>query len=146
MKIGIASDHRGFKLKEQLVKYFKKNNITIIDYGTDSIKSVDYTDYAVKLSEAINAKEINLGCLICGSGIGICMAANKIKGIRCAKVDNVKEVFYTKNDNDANMISFSGETSFRKAKKMIVKFLETPFSNEERHVKRIKKMEILDER
>ena len=137
MKIGIASDHRGYKLKE----FLKENlNYEIIDYGTDSEESVDYPDFAYKLSKAVVNHEVDFGVAICGSGIGISIACNKVKGIRCAKVNNVEEVKYTRNDNDANIMAISEKTDCNEAIEMINTFVTTPASVEEKHIRRIKKI------
>lgn len=138
MKIGIVSDHRGYDLKKKIIKEIK--NIDFIDYGTNSKESVDYPDYAFKLGKAINKKEIELGIAICGSGIGMSIALNKVKGIRCARVVSIKDVKITKNDNNSNVISFSSNINFTKVKRMIEEFINTPYSNEERHQKRINKI------
>lgn len=138
MTIGIVSDHRGYELKEKLINEIK--NVNFIDYGTKSKESVDYPDYAFKLGKALNEKEVDLGIAICGSGIGISIACNKVKGIRCAKVTTIKDVIVTRKDNNANIIAFSSETNIKKAKRMIEEFINTPFSNEERHSKRINKI------
>ena len=129
MKIGIASDHRGYELKQKIMKDMK--DIEFVDFGTDSDKSVDYPDYAFKLCTGIINKKVDLGIAICGSGIGISIACNKVKGIRCARV---------KKDNNANVIAFSSEVNYDKVKRMIDEFINTPFSNEERHIKRINKI------
>ena len=137
MKIGIASDHRGYKLKE----FLKENlNYEIIDYGTDSEESVDYPDYAYKLSKAVVNNEVDFGVAICGSGIGISIACNKVKGIRCAKVSSIEEVKYTRNDNDANIMAISEKTDYNEAIEMINTFVTTPASTEEKHIRRIKKI------
>ena len=86
IKIGIASDHRGFNAKERLKEYFDEIDITIIDYGTNSSESVDFPIYAKKLGEAIQNSEIDFGIAICGTGIGMSIALNKMKGVYCAKV------------------------------------------------------------
>ena len=138
MKIGIVSDHRGYELKKKIIKSMK--NINFIDYGTDSKNSVDYPDYAFKLGKAINKKEIDLGIAICGSGIGMSIALNKVKNIRCARVTSIKDVKITKNDNNANVIAFSSDINFNKVIRMIEEFIDTPFSNDERHIKRINKI------
>ena len=138
MKIGIASDHRGYDLKNKIIK--KMENINFIDYGTNSTKSVDYPDYAFKLGEAINNKKIDLGIAICGSGIGMSIALNKVKGIRCARVTSIKDVIITKKDNNANVISFSSSINFDRVIRMIEEFINTPYSNEDRHQKRINKI------
>ncbi|MBQ9024730.1 MAG: RpiB/LacA/LacB family sugar-phosphate isomerase [Bacilli bacterium] len=138
MKIGIISDHRGYDLKNKIQKQIK--NIDFVDYGTNSKESVDYPDYAFKLGKAINKKEVELGIAICGSGIGMSIALNKVKGIRCARVTSIKDAKITKNDNNANVISFSSDLNFNKIKRIIEEFINTPYSNEERHQKRIDKI------
>ena len=134
MKIYIASDHRGLELKENL-----KNNFNLIDLGTNSSKSVDYPIYAFKLAEKIAGTD-NLGIAICGSGIGISIACNKVKGIRCAKVNTIKEAKYTRLDNDSNIIAISGEMSYQKAVRVVEEFINTKFSGLERHIKRIEEI------
>lgn len=138
MKIGIVSDHRGYELKQKIIKTIK--NIDFIDYGTNSKESVDYPDYAFKLSKEVKNKKVDLGIAICGSGIGMSIACNKVKGIRCARVTSIKDVKITKKDNNANIIAFSSEINFSKVKRMIEEFINTEFLNEERHSKRINKI------
>ena len=104
--IGIGSDHGGFKLKEKILNELKEYNIK--DYGTFNESSVDYPLFAFKVAEAIKNKEIEKGILICTTGIGISIAANKVKGIRCAKVDNLNEAKMTRLHNDANIIALNG--------------------------------------
>lgn len=137
MKIAIASDHRGYELKE----YIKKNlkDVQVIDLGTNSIKSVDYPDYAFKLGEYV-VKNNCYGIVICGSGIGISIACNKVKGVRCAKVNSIKDAICTRNDNDSNVIALSSTINKERALKIITSFINTSFSNEERHIKRINKI------
>ena len=91
IKIGIASDHRGFTAKEFLKEYFDENDIYVIDFGTNSAESVDFPVYAKKLGEAIQNEEIDLGIAICGTGIGMSIVLNKMKGVYCAKVSNESE-------------------------------------------------------
>ena len=143
MKIGIASDHRGYKLKEQLKE--KITDIKVIDYGTDSEEICDYPDYAFKLGEAVASKEVDLGVAICGSGIGIGMACNKVKGIRCATVRTVEDVKMTRNDNNANIIAFSEKTDIKTALKLIDTMVNTPFAGIERYKRRINKMRDYEE-
>ena len=137
MKLGFASDHRGYELKEYLKNHFK-DLYEIKDYGTNSEESVDYPDYAFKLGKAVVSKEVDFGIAICGSGIGISIACNKVKGIRCAKVSNEEEAMYTREDNDSNIVAFGEKTSKEEAIKIINKFIETKFSNLEKHQRRIK--------
>jgi len=138
MKIGIASDHRGFKLKEYLKENLK--DYEIIDYGTYTEESSDYPEYGIKLAEKVSTKTVEKGIAICGSGIGISIACNKVKGIRCAKVSTEEEAKYTRNDNDSNIVALSSKVPNEEALKIVKTFLETPFSNDERHQVRINKI------
>lgn len=137
MKIAFASDHRGYELKEYLKKHLK--GYDIVDLGTNSKESGDYPDYAFKLGEYV-VKNNCLGLVICGSGIGISIACNKVKGIRCAKVNSIKDAIYTKKDNNANVISLSASINKERAIKIVSSFIETKFSEEERHIRRINKI------
>ncbi len=136
-KIGIASDHRGYKLKQKLTKYLTNKGYTVIDFGTDGKASVDYPEFGFKLGEAIADFEVEKGIAICGSGIGISIACNKIKGVRCAKVDNVKEVKYARKDNDANVIAIAGNMPCFRAKDIVDAYLNTSFTGLDRHKRRI---------
>ena len=143
MKIGIASDHRGYKLKEQIKE--KITDIKVIDYGTDSEEICDYPDYAFKLGEKVANKEVDFGVAICGSGIGIGIACNKVKGIRCATVRTVDDVKMTRNDNNANIIAISEKTDIGTALKLINTMVNTPFAGIDRYKRRINKMRDYEE-
>lgn len=134
VKIGIASDHRGYKakqiLKDNLYKY------EVIDYGTDSEDSVDFPVYAKKLGFAIQNGEVDLGIAICGTGIGMSIALNKMKGIYCAKASNVSEAVLCKSHNNANVIAMSEDLSEDDMLKIVEKFINTPFSNVIKYVRR----------
>ena len=145
MKIGITSDHRGYDLKELILKEFKREDVELIDYGTDSEESVDYPDFAFKLATDVSEKKVDFGVTICGSGFGMSIACNKVKGIRCARVKDVEDVIITRNDNDANMIAFSGRSSLELSLAILNRMIDTPFSNEERHVRRINKISEYEE-
>lgn len=140
MKIGFASDHRGYNLKEQLKAELAKRNYEIEDFGTDSTESTDYPDYAFKLGEAVASQEVDFGVAICGSGIGISIACNKVKGIRCAKVSNKDEAMYTRNDNNSNIVAFGEQTTLDNALAIVTTFINTPFSTEEKHQRRVNKI------
>jgi ribose 5-phosphate isomerase B len=133
----IAADHRGFALKE-----FLKETFPLIDLGTfDCDKKVDYPDYAKKLSKYV-LKEKSLGILICGTGIGMSIAANRNKGIRAALCHTTTDAAITRLHNDANVLVLSGDSTKPKDAEKIVKvFFETKFSGEDRHKRRIKKLE-----
>ena len=145
MKLGIASDHRGYKLKEELKKYFEQK-LEVVDFGTNSEESTDYPDYAFKLGENVVSKNVDLGVAICGSGIGISIACNKVKGIRCAKVDSIEDVKATRIDNDANIIAFGEKTTLEDAISYVEVFINTPTSNEEKHVRRRNKIKEYESR
>lgn len=140
--IGIASDHAGFELKEKLKKELK--DYQIIDYGTMVDTSVDYPDYAFKIGESIANKGIKLGILICKTGIGMSIACNKVRGVRCAKVDTKEEAELTRLHNNSNVIAISALN--KNALEIVKTFLDTEFSNEERHVRRINKITEYEEK
>ena len=140
MKIGLASDHRGFKLKQKLTKYLKKKGYDIVDYGTNSSESVDYSDFGISLGEELQKNSVDYGIAICGSGIGISIACNKVKGVRCAKVDNVRDAKIAREHNNANIVAIGSNKFFFEIKDIIDMFLKTKFTEEERHIRRIKKI------
>jgi ribose 5-phosphate isomerase B len=145
MKIGFASDHRGYKLKNELMAKLKEE-YEVEDYGTYTEESTDYPDYAFKLGENVVAKNVDYGVAICGSGIGISIACNKVKGIRCAKVDSLEDVKATRNDNDSNIIAFGEKMPFEKAYELVKTFINTPASLEEKHVRRRNKIKEYEEK
>lgn len=140
MKIGLASDHRGYKLKEYLKQVLPTMNYEIIDFGTNSEESTDYPDYAFALGEAVTSKKVDFGVAICGSGIGISIACNKVKGIRCAKVSNKEEAQITRIDNNSNIVAFSEKMSEYDALEIVKAFISTEASTEEKHVRRVNKI------
>lgn len=140
MKIGIANDHRGYKLKLKLVDYLKKKGYEVTDYGTDSTISVDYPDYGILLGEKVRDKEVDYGIAICGSGIGISISCNKVKGVRCAKVNNTREAKLCRQDNNANIIALNEKMYVFEAKDIIDTFLKTEYKEEERYQRRIDKI------
>ena len=144
MRIGIASDHRGYKLKEYLKENLKEYEV--VDFGTNSEESTDYPDYAFALSEKVSTKDVEKGIAICGSGIGISIACNKVKGIRCAKVDSVEDAIATRTDNDSNVVAFGEKMPKEKALEIVKAFIETPCSMEEKHVRRRNKLKEYEEK
>lgn len=144
MKICIGSDHKGFKYKKTLIEFLKKKGYEVTDFGTLSEEATDYPIYAFKVGESVRDKENELGILICGTGIGMSIACNKVKGVRCAKVSSKEEAYLTRFHNNANVIALSSNLSFSKLKKIVITFLEVPFSNEERHIRRIEMIENYD--
>jgi ribose 5-phosphate isomerase B len=140
MKIGIGADHRGFFLKEELKKFLKKNNFEVKDFGTFSDEAFDYPDVAFPLGEAVKKRKIAKGILICGSGLGMSIAANKIKGIRAALCLNKEMAKMARNHNDANILVLAANfTTLRKAKEIVKTFLKEKFEGG-RHLRRINKI------
>lgn len=137
MKVGIANDHRGYKLKKELVDYLKSIGYDLVNYGSDSEDPVDYPVYAFKLGEAIRDGEVDRGILICRTGIGMSIACNKVKGVRCAKVDSVEDAALTRIDNDSNVMAISYVKDITEIKEIVKTFLEMKFSGEARHQRRI---------
>ncbi len=137
MKISIGSDHRGFALKEELKQHLIQCGYVVADVGPEDSKSVDYPEYAKKVADAIGKGIVEKGILICGSGIGICIAANKFSGIRAATVRDEKSVRMSVLHNNANIACLGADfTSFEKAKDIINVFLSTSFEGG-RHQRRI---------
>lgn len=143
MRIIIGNDHNGYELKKEIVKYLKDNNYYLEDVGCNNTDSIDYPLIAKKVCEEVLNDEENLGILICGTGIGMSIAANKIKGIRCAKVSTEEEAALSKLHNNANVMAISGRIDKSTAFKFVDKFINTYFSNEERHVRRNNEIENL---
>ena len=139
-KICIASDHAGFKLKEAIKDFLINRNISLIDLGPMNDNSVDYPDYAKKLSHRVKSKKSDIGILVCGSGTGMAMSANKIKGIRAAVCYNLRSTRLSRQHNDANIISIGSRlTNKNTALKLVSVFLKTKFEGG-RHQRRVKKI------
>ena len=138
MKIGICNDHRGVNKKNRIIELL--NNHEIVNFGTDSEESVDFPDYAFKMGDAINNGEVDLGIAICGTGIGMSIALNKMKGIYCAKVSNPSEATLCKAHNNANCIAISEEMSDEILEEVLNNFISTPFSNVNKYVSRNNKI------
>lgn len=136
MKLVIATDHNGVKEKEYIINKLKEN-YEIIDMSQDNTPTDDYPIYAFKVSKYISNNTNTLGILLCGTGIGMSIAANKVKGVRCAHVSNINEAELAKLHNNANIIAMSYKKDINIILDCINKFIETKFSNEERHIRRI---------
>ena len=141
-KIGIACDHAGFALKQTVIAWLKEQGAQVTDYGCPSTDSCDYPDFAALAAEAVASGACERGIVVCSSGIGVSIVANKVPGIRCAHCHDVYCAKYTRFHNDANMISLGARVvGPGSALKIIDTFLDTPFSNDERHMRRIAKIE-----
>lgn len=143
--LALGSDQGGFELKQEIIKHLKERGIEFKDFGSYDEKSVDYPEYAKKVCKAILAGECDRGILICGTGIGISITANKFKGIRAALCTDCFMAEATRLHNDANVLALGGRVvGAGLALKIVDTFLDTPFSNEERHIRRINGIESED--
>jgi len=143
MKIAIGSDHGGYELKENIKTYLQSKDIDFVDFGTHSTASVDYPDYAKKVGEAVTKEPFDFGIVICGTGIGISIAANKIKGVRAALVYDDMTAKLAKEHNHANVIALGGRTTpIDKAISIIDTFMSA--TEEERHQTRINKIKEIE--
>ncbi len=146
MKIAIGCDHGGLILKPTLIEFLEKNNIEYRDFGTYGAESVDYPDYALPVSEAVACGEYDYGILICGTGIGMSIAANKVTGIRCALCHDVFSAKATRLHNNANMLAFGARVIGAGLMLEIVQaFLGTEFEGA-RHVRRLEKIASIEKK
>lgn len=140
--IAIASDHGGFEYKKLIIHHLEDRGIACKDFGTDSPESCDYPDFAIPVAKAVAAGEYECGILICGTGIGMSLAANKVHGIRAAVCGDSFSARATREHNDANILCMGARViTEAKALEITDIFLDTPFSNDERHIRRISKIE-----
>ena len=141
MKIAIATDHAGFPLKQHIISYLQSQNIEHIDYGCHTAEPVDYPDHAIPAVESVTSGECKYAILICGTGLGMSIIANKTKGIRASLCHNAQFAQLTREHNDANVLVLAGKfTEFKTAEEIIQTFCHTEFSMHERHIKRINKI------
>ena len=146
MKIGIGNDHSALELKAEIVEFLKEKGHEVVDYGTYTSESCDYPVYGEKVARAVVAGEVEKGILICGTGLGISLAANKVKGIRCALCTDVTMARLTREHNDANMLSMGQRTTgIETCKDIVHTFLNTPFSEGERHKGRVAKISAIED-
>ena len=137
MKICIGSDHGGYALKLELSEHLKTRGFEVSDVGCDSDASCDYPIYAKAVTDIITEKKADLGILVCGTGIGMSMAANKVEGIRAALCHDVFSAKATREHNNANILCMGARVVGPGLAEMIVDtFIDTPFSNDERHIRR----------
>ena len=145
MRIAIAADHGGFVLKETLRGRLAGMGHEVRDFGTDSTESCDYPDFAHAVGEAVAEGKADRGILICTTGIGMAMAANKVAGVRAAPAQSDDEVRLTREHNDANVLTLGAKyVDERRALELIRIFLDTGFSGGERHVRRVAKIAQLE--
>ena len=146
MKIFLAADHRGFELKEKLKNYLLEFGYPMQDLGAFAYdKADDYPDFAKGVAEKVAQDPQSRGILICGSGVGVAITANKVKGVRAGTAINAKQIKDSVSDEDTNVVAISADyISEKDAMEIAKSFLETKFSGEERHVRRINKIKALE--
>ncbi len=146
MKVAIGCDHGGFDYMPMLKDYLEKKGIEYKDFGCYSAESVDYNDHALAVSNAVASGEFDKGVLICGTGIGMSIVANKVKGVRCGHCHDVFSAKMTRLHNDANVLAFGARVVGQGLMLMIVDaFLTTEFSGDERHARRVNKITALEQ-
>lgn len=146
MKIAIGSDHGGVDLKEEIINFLKSENYDVKDFGPNSKESCDYPDYALKVAEAVVAEEFNFGILVCGTGIGISIAANKVPGIRAALCSDTFSAHATREHNNANILALGARVVGTGLALDIVKtFLNAKFEGD-RHLTRINKITAIEKK
>ena len=142
MKIAIGCDHGGFELKQQIIEYLNSIGTEFEDFGCMSEKSCDYPEYGKAVAKAVAAGKFDFGILICGTGIGMSITANKVKGIRAALCSDSFSAEATREHNNANVLCLGARvTGAGLALNIVDTFLNTPFSNDERHIRRISMLE-----
>jgi ribose 5-phosphate isomerase B len=145
-RIAIASDHAGFTLKESIKKFLNELGYEVEDFGTDGEESADYPDFAVKVADAVKDKEFERGILICGTGIGMSIAANKVPEVRAAMCYNIETAKLSREHNNANVLTLGARMiGEEEAKKIIDVWLKTKFLGE-RHLGRVEKIDEIDKK
>lgn len=140
--LAIGCDHGGFELKSEIMKHLEERGIEYKDFGCYGTDSVDYPEYGKKVAHAVADGKCERGILICGTGIGISIAANKVKGVRAALCTDCFMAQATREHNDANILALGGRVvGAGLALKIVDTFLDTEFSNDERHIRRINQIE-----
>jgi ribose 5-phosphate isomerase B len=144
MRIGLACDHGGFELKEELKAFLKSTGVETVDMGSFNEESVDYPDFGVRVAEQVSRGELERGILICGTGIGMSIVANKFPGVRAALANDLYSARCSREHNDANILVIGGRMIGREVAREIVKvWLSTPFAGG-RHQQRIDKIKALE--
>lgn len=141
MKVAIGADHAGFNYKQKIVKYLQDLDFEVFDFGSDSESASDYPDFANLVGKAVSLKKVDLGVLICGTGIGMSISANKVKGVRAALITNAFSAESSRTHNHANVICFGSRVnSLEQVLDFIEIFLKSKESEEERHINRVEKI------
>ena len=147
-KIGICTDHGGFELKEKIKSFLQDHHFEPVDFGANVLDEADdYPDYVIPLAKAVAAGKVFRGIAICGSGVGACIAANKIKGVRAALIAEHFSAHQGVEDDDMNLICLGGRiTGYASAEELVLSFLNAKFIGAERHIRRLQKIEKVEQR
>ena len=140
MTIYIAADHLGVETKNELINYLKSNEINVQEIGLQNFELDDYPDFAFKLGRLVRENKNALGILICGNGVGMSIAANKVKGIRCVRATNTDDAFKGKNHNGCNVLAIGANLGIELAKEIVDTFISTKMADTERYIKRVNKI------
>ena len=144
MRIALGADHAGVALKDEIKRLLDERGIAYSDFGADSTESVDYPDFAARVASEVSAGRFDRGILVCGTGIGMAIAANKVPGIRAAPVVDERSAVLSREHNDANVLALAGRlTPPDQARRLVSIFLDTPFGGG-RHVRRIEKIAAIE--
>jgi len=146
MKIGISADHGGFTLKAIIHPFLTQQGYEVVDFGAFALNNQDdYPDFVIPLARAVAAREVQRGIAICGSGVGACVAANKVAGVRAALINDHFSAHQGVEDDDMNLICLGGRvTGFANAEELITAFLKATFTGAERHLRRLQKVRKLE--
>lgn len=145
MVISIGADHAAYNLKAVIIEHLKSKGIEVVDRGAYSLDSCDYPDYGIAVAEDVASKKADKGIVICFTGIGISIAANKVKGVRCALVSSVDAAVLTREHNDSNCLALGAKyTPNELALEIVDTWLGTEFSNMEKHARRINKITVYE--
>lgn len=142
MKVGIGADHGGFELKEMLRDYLKTKGHEMVDFGAQSLdQGDDFPDYIIPLAKAVASNEVERGIAVCGSGVGACIAANKVSGVRAALITDHFSAHQGVEDDNMNVMTIGGRVvGFNVAQELVTSFLEAKFIGAERHLRRLEKV------
>lgn len=145
-KVGICADHGGFELKEKIRSFLIENQFLPVDFGANHLDTNDdYPDYVIPLAKAVASGEVFRGIAICGSGVGACIAANKVPGVRAALINEHFSAHQGVEDDDMNLICLGGRiTGYASAEEFVLTFLNAKFIGAERHIRRLRKIEALE--
>jgi RpiB/LacA/LacB family sugar-phosphate isomerase len=145
MRVAIGSDHAGYEMKQHLIERLRQADYDVTDFGTHSTESVDYPDYAAAVASAILDDQVDRGIVVCGTGVGVAIAANKVKGIRAAQASDIYTAHQAVEHNDANVLALAGKiVGDVLAWEMAKAFLSAEFAGEERLVRRVQKLSQLE--